>query len=565
MKLSNNKKRQVALAVEQALEALRSGRLDICEQWLRKIEAIHPDNPDAADLRGVLCAQAGQLAEAEQHFVNAINSAPKRATLHTHLGDLYLSQRLYSDALPRYRSAAKIDPHSLPAHLGLSKALLELGFAEKARQILEKMIKRHGRDPNVLMGLFSACYRLNLLDEGLIYLEKLLQLYPDYPEAHFELGKLKVQMGSIEAGESDIRTALKLQPNDARAHGALADIRKFEHEDADTASMIALHARSAPLSGDRMILSFALGKIMDDLQQHDRAFAYFKEANDIRSQHTAYNSDEELAHLQQIMEAYTPSVFERNSGLDDSTPIFIVGMPRCGSTLVEQILAAHPDVASRGECEFFEKAMAGFNDDQNPLTLDRTISFSPEEWRKVGETYLDFLKANVPSTPHITDKSLTNIRLIGAIHCAMPKARIIHVRRHPLDSCLSIYRQNLQGKLFDFGCNLGELGYYYKMYLRLMQHWREVLPADVMYEMDYEQLVGNQEAETRKLLDACDLDWNEQCLQFSKTKNVVRTASVTQVRRGIYSDSLAAWKRYEKHLDPLIRILGTEYGHPPVH
>ena len=149
--------------------------------------------------------------------------------------------------------------------------------------------------------------------------------------------------------------------------------------------------------------------------------------------------------------------------------------------------------------------------------------------------------------------------MIGAIHCALPKAKIVHVRRHPLDTCLSIYKLPLVGQHYGYGYDLGELGRYYQMYLKLMQHWRDTLPAGVMYELDYEDLVANQERETRKLLDYCGLPWNEACLQFSKAKNVVRTASMAQVRRDIYSDSVAAWKRYEKQLKPLIRILGTKY------
>jgi len=160
---------------------------------------------------------------------------------------------------------------------------------------------------------------------------------------------------------------------------------------------------------------------------------------------------------------------------------------------------------------------------------------------------------------HITDKSLANIRFVGAIHCALPKARIVHVRRHPLDTCLSIYRLNIQGEAFDFGRDLEELGYYYQMYLKLMQHWRDTLPEGVMYELTYERLVADQKGETRKLLDACGLEWSDQCLQFQQARNAVRTASVAQVRRAIYTDSMAAWKRYEQHLAPLIHILGTDY------
>jgi hypothetical protein len=260
------------------------------------------------------------------------------------------------------------------------------------------------------------------------------------------------------------------------------------------------------------------------------------------------------------MDAFTDETFDRQSTLNENTPIFIIGMPRCGSTLVEQILAAHPNVASKGECEFFEKVLAEENATDKPLTFERITAFTPEHWGSIGQRYLQRLKMNASEVTRVTDKSLTNIRLVGPIHYALPKARIIHIRRHPLDTCLSIYKNNLLGALHDYGRNLGQLGYYYRMYLRLMQHWRNILPAGTMYELDYENLINDQEGETRKLLDYCGLPWSDQCLSFQKAKNVVRTASVTQVRQPVYNSSLAAWKRYEKNLQPLIKILGPEYS-----
>ena len=367
----------------------------------------------------------------------------------------------------------------------------------------------------------------------------------------------------MDQAEQEVRKVLALDPNNVGAYAMLAEIKKGGSEDdADVTAMARLHARLDPNAPGRMILDFALSQVMDKLKLYDRAFEYCREGNDLRRTHSHYNADEELAHLQDIMKAYTPTMFANGSGLEDATPVFIVGMPRCGSTLTEQILAAHPKVGDEGEWGYFERILAERNDDE-PLTLERLTAFTPEQWREIGEQFITRMRSDHPDAARITDKSLHNIRLIGAIHCAMPKAKIVHVRRHPLDTCLSIYRNNLLGIQFDFGCNLGELGYYYRMYLRLMQHWRDVLPAGVLYELDYEQMVASQEAETRNLLAYCELPWDDSCLQFDKSKNLVRTASVSQVRQPIYKSSLAAWERYEQHLQPLIRILGTDYGHPP--
>ncbi|HKI62084.1 MAG TPA: sulfotransferase [Mariprofundaceae bacterium] len=563
--LSNNKKRQLKGLSEQAAHAFMQQRFDICEQLFRKIERIQPGNADVANMRGIICSETKQPKEAEKYFVDAINAAPKRCEFHINLGKLYLTNKLYPDALERYRAALQLDVHSLPAQLGCAHALTKLGHAEKAIEILQKAKKRHPRDTDVLMGLFLALSSLDRRTEARNCLSSILERDGNHSRAHLEMGRMELQEGHLEEAEREIRMTLAITPDDIGAYATLAELKKFESEqEADVAAMLSLHAHSESDSLDRMTLSFTLGKVLDNLKQHDRAFAYYREGNDIRHLHTTYHADVELAHLQHIMEAYTQNVFEQNSGLDDATPIFIVGMPRCGSTLTEQILGSHPDVETKGEWGFLEELLSRYNSDDNPLTLERITSFSPEQWGEIGQAFLDRMKAGHPAALRLTDKSLHNTRMVGAIHCAMPNARIIHVRRHPLDSCLSIYKQNFVGQLNDFGCNLGELGYYYRMYLRLMQHWRDVLPAGVMYEMDYERLVANQEEETRKLLDFCGLAWDDRCLQFNKATNVVRTASITQVRRGMYSDSLAAWKRYEKHLQPLIRILGTEYNHPQI-
>lgn len=562
--LSNNKKRQVKALSEQAAQAFTNGRLDICELIFRKIESIQQGNADVANMRGIISTQAGRLKDAEQQFVNAINAAPRRIDFHTNLGKLYLKSGLPGDALKRYQAALQLDAHSLDAQLGFGVTLTQLGNPEAAIPVFKKALKRHSRNPDLLMGLAKAYMAAKEPGKARDTVNQILERDANHIPARLELASVDVQEGHRDEAEQEVRKVLALDPNNVAAYATLAEVKKGDSEnDPDIAAMIHLHGKLDPSSASRMTLAFALSQMLDKLKQYDQSFEYCREGNDLRHKHSHYNADEELAHLQNIMEAYTPATFANASDLNDPTPLFIVGMPRCGSTLTEQILASHPDVASEGEWSFFERVLSQKNTEREPLTLERLTSFNSDQWREIGQEFLERIKSDHPQAVHVTDKSLNNIRLIGAIHCAMPNAKIIHVRRHPLDTCLSIYRNNLLGAQFEFGFNLGELGYYYRMYLRLMQHWRDILPAGVMYELDYEKLVGDQEAETRSLLKFCNLPWNDQCLQFYKTKNLVQTASVSQVRQPMYTGSMAAWKRYEEHLQPLIRILGTDYGHPP--
>ena len=554
-KVSNNKKRQIRALIEQAASAFSTKRMDVCEQLCLKIEAIQPGNADVANIRGIVCVQAGDRMQAEKLFVQAINSAPKRSEFHNNLGKLYLSQKLFTDAAERYRSAMRHDRNSLDLKLGYCESLVGMGAPDKALPILEKLRSKKGNHPHLYMSLFHAYERLGRINDALACLDKLIAGDADHFDARFQRGHIYMQQGRMQEAENELHAALALRPTYSKAYSMLVDLKKFtSDDDADKKTIEDLYQKSATDSVDRVYLCFSLGKANEDLKHFDEAFAYFEEGNRLRQHYSVYNLDAELAHLEAVMAFYTPEVLQCTSGLDDDRPVFIVGMPRSGSTLTEQILAAHPDVSSRGEWNAFEESLADRRQTDEPLTLEEMTAFSAGQWRETGQAYLDRLDDDV--SKRIVDKTRINFRLIGAIHCALPHARFIHVRRHPLDNCLSVYRANLKGNYFDFGYSMGQLGYYYRMYQRLMQHWRTVLPAGVMYEMDYEALVANQEDQTRRLLEFCDLDWNDACLQFNKAATVVATASVAQVRRKMYSDAVARWKHYEKHLQPLIKILG---------
>jgi len=550
--------------VEQAGQALSVGRKDVCETVCGKIEAIWPDSPDLANMRGVLASWAGEYGKAKIYFEQAFHAAPKSFDFCKNLATHYAHQNKPVDAARMYRKALDLETSSLPSALGLAKALIDLWKYDEARVVLEQAKRRHPNDADVLMALHFIYQRQDRVEEAFTCLDKVLARQPDHEDAHYQKALLLRARGEFAAAETTARKTLALNPLHAGVGYMLASFKTFTSEgDEDIALLQHIYDNTDIKSHDREIACFALGKIMEDLHADDQAFAYFREGNDIRHQSSQYNADTELAHIQGVMQYYTRDVFERSSDLTDKTPVFILGMPRCGSTLVEQILAAHPDVSSRGEIETVERSLADMDTSEAPLTFERIIGFSSEQWSTLGLKILERLKENAPDTPRMTEKSLTGIRLTGAIHCALPHARIIHVRRNPMDACWSIYKADVEGHLFDFAYNLGELGYYYRMYLRLMQHWREVLPQGVMYELDYEALVSDQEGETRKLLDVCGLPWDDHCLTFNKAKNLVHTINVMQVRKPVYSDSIGRWKHYEKHLQSLKKILKDDITHWP--
>jgi len=494
-----------------------------------------------------------------RYFQQAIEVAPRRCEFHANLAGIFLLQGDPDKALAAYQRSLALKPHQLEIQLGCATALMGLGRFDEAKAMMLAAHKRQSSNCNALMKLFRIDYESGRSDEAEGWLQQVLTLDAGHAEAHYCYAMLLSESGRQQQAEIEVREALRLNPVDADAALLLSELKAYVERDADVELLASMHADTRLAAAGKIKLGFAYGKVLDDLGEYDQAFDCFEQANQLRSEQSTYDNDQELGHLQMVMDTYTPQVLAHASERDSDAPLFIVGMPRSGSTLVEQILAAHPDVVARGECGFFEDALAVNSSQEEPLTLELLAAYDKQQWGQVADDYLQQLQQS-DSVLRYTDKTLTNIRLIGAIHCALPHARIIHVQRHPLDNCLSIFRHNLLGSQFDYGRKLGELGYYYRMYQQLMQHWRDVLPAGVLCEVDYQSLVADPEPQTRQLLDACGLEWNESCLRFYEAYNVVRTASFMQVRKPVSSGSVGVWKHYEKQLQPLIRILGVDAG-----
>ncbi|RMG92913.1 MAG: sulfotransferase family protein [Zetaproteobacteria bacterium] len=555
-RLSNNRKRKIRLLLEQATQLLERGQHQMCERICQNIEHLDPGNADAANLRGLMTSAQGRPEQALHWFSKATEAEPRRAEFHANLAGMLLLAQKSQEALKHYQQALRLQPRLPSAKLGMATALVQLRRYDEAIQLLEALQRKKPSNHDILMRLFRAHYHAGHTEQAETWLRKALDLKQDDADGWYQLGLLLLENGKRSQGRDALLRALQFEPDHADAALLLADTRRFDTSGDEAALIESMYRRADEGSEQRMKLAFAYAKVLDDLDRTEESFACIREANEIRHRHSSYDQETELAHLEAIMNAYDEETIGHACDLEDQTPIFIVGMPRCGSTLVEQILAAHPDVLPRGETGLMEETFLRLGEQQkNPVTLQDIQRFSPEQWRAIGESYVASLRAG-DDTPRLTDKTLSNIRFIGAIYCALPHARIIHVRRNPMDTCWSIHRHHLLGPLFDFGSSLGELGYYYRMYQRLMDHWHRVLPQGTMYEMDYEDLVTDPEGEIRKLLEACNLDWNERCLRFHEAKTSVRTASFMQVRRPITPNAIGAWKRYAAHLQPLLRILG---------
>lgn len=370
---------------------------------------------------------------------------------------------------------------------------------------------------------------------------------PDRDEAYAELGNLQTELGHLSAARAALRRAILIEPK-ALYFGRLAKAGKFAAGDPLIAQLQALADSDLPLS-DRPLADFALAKAYDDAALYAESFARLRLGNRRVRAGIAYDEAGALALIGSIGEIFSREMLAEHAGMGDPSakPVFIVGMPRSGSTLVERILSAHPLAVSIGESNDFAVAR---NEALHALPLSSFPHYAPgldaAAYRRIGARYL----ARLPDAERVINKMPGNFAYLGLIALALPNAKILYPRRDPLDTCLSCY-----GELFasghPFAYDLGELGRYWTACDRLMEHWREVLPAGMLQEVDYQALVADPEAETQAMLDHLGLPWDPVCLDFSRAGGSVRSASAAQVRQPIYRNSVGRWRHYEPYLGEL--------------
>jgi hypothetical protein len=306
----------------------------------------------------------------------------------------------------------------------------------------------------------------------------------------------------------------------------------------------------------KMNLSFGLGKAFEDLGQYEKSFHFILEANRLKRETFDYDISEDRVFIDNLKKTFDEQFIHQHShsGYSSDAPIFIVGMPRSGTTLVEQILSAHPQVFGAGELRYMKIMIVDSCSNIEGLEYPQCFAgFSENDFKEFGKAYVNELRQFSKEVKYITDKMPHNFLNIGLIKLILPNAKIIHCQRNPVDTCWSIFKNFFAG-IHNYAYNLRELGEYYKLYEGLMAHWRTILPG-FLFEIQYEELVADQENQTRRLLEYCGLDWQDDCLSFHKSSRPVRTASSTQVRQPIYNNSVLLWKRYAKELQPLLEAL----------
>ncbi len=557
-RISNNKRRKIKALVTQAYEAYNQHQVQHCLELCQRITALQPDQPDSANLRGLIAFYAGDHASAERCFLAAAKAAPKRADIQLTTAQFYSEQENTPRALHYYEVAYKLNPNEIDAILGYGQLLSMDDQHVQAIEVLKRAKKRMPKHEAVCLALARAYFARGDMAAAQQEVDTILKQQPHHGDALIFQARILIQQAEFDQVEKFCTQILAKDPSRVDAYSMLAEVKTFhDAHDPQLLELQKLYDKTPKNSKEFGILSIALSRILHSLKQYDASFQVVKTFKDTRLSASTYNNQEELAHLQHIIETFDEQAYEIISQSPDDTPIFIVGMPRCGSTLVEQIFASHPDVKSSGEHDYFATSINEVHSHnvERPLTLESMLEQDSPWWERVADNYLKRLRRLHPESRRITDKTLDNIRYIGAIHKALPHAKIIHVERDPMDNCWSIYKNFLVAEPFGYSNSLTDLGYYYLAYQRLMEHWHRTLPEGVIYRLNYETLIQHQQSETEKLLEFCGMPFHPACLKFYEADNAARTVSQSQVRKPIYQDSIQAWRPYEQQLQPLLRIL----------
>jgi tetratricopeptide (TPR) repeat protein len=414
------------------------------------------------------------------------------------------------------------------------------------------------RFPDARMHLASAAEQSGDIDKAIAGYERVLADHPGMFLARYQLANVVKAQGKLDEATSHYEIIMQQQPGYTQAHFTYSLVHKYlDADDPHIGAMLGLYARKSLGVENQIHLAFSLAKAFEDIGDYPQAFRYLEQGNRLRHETFNYAIDSDEAMFKNIAEVFTRESMSRVQVDADpsSRPVFIVGMPRSGTTLVERILASHSDVYGAGELDYFYSlGVSNFLRASNELGFSSLDSYSKDAFEKTGRTYLDQINLLDRQASRVTDKLPFNFMMIGLIKIALPNAKIIHCVRDARDTCLSIYKQNFATENYRFAYDLKSVGQFHNLYRVLMEHWHQTLPGDI-YDIEYEALTRNPEHEIRNLLSACELEWQDSCLHFDKSEGLVKTASHYQVRQPMYTSSVQLWERYREYLGPLLEVL----------
>jgi tetratricopeptide (TPR) repeat protein len=548
----------------QAEALRRAGRLREAEALCRRLLAADPGQAPAYQCLSLIAHGAGKLEQAAGLMAQAVAAAPGVAAYRRNLGEMYRRLGRLDEAVAEGREATRLAPADAVAHYNLGVALDAAGDLGAARAAFARAVEIDPRHNLAWNNLGSVLNRLGDEAQALAAYLRAADLDPRHAEAQNNAAALYIDRGELDEARARLRLAIDARPEFLEAHQNLSTLTRYTADDPHYRYLEEQLVRRDGLGPEpRTRLLFAVAKAREDVGHFDLALIAYREANRLKRATLRYDE----ARAERLCAALAAAFPQEDAGPPppgapaDPTPVFIVGMPRSGTTLIEQVLSSHPQVHGAGELKDFHAALKA-----HPRVgpMDQAADWVPRltgaDYRDIGTAYLERLRGHHAGAARITDKMPGNFHYLGFIRRALPGTRVIHAMRDPMDSCWSNYTR-LFNDTMEFAYDLGELGRYYNRYIALMRHWNRVLPPECLLHMPYEALVADLERQARRLVAHIGLDWDDACLRFHENRRPVRTASVAQVRNPIYTSSVGRWAAYGDRLEPLRAIVGDGYPH----
>ncbi len=568
--------------VNDLVRIFQTGQARRAADMARLLIGKAPKEPVLHNILGMALVRLGQMNEAAAAFRAATRLRPGFAEAHGNLGGVLLQLGQPEQALTALDRAIALKPDLVEAHQNRGIALTQIGRLPEALKSTEQALAldpRHATalnskatilkdldktqeaiacfkealeiDPDNPVTLTNLAYALDALDQteqATGYLRRAVELAPDNSEAWYHLGVQLSALGQIDEALAALARACEADPANGEAWRTITTLKKFRGDEPEIERITQAHAAAEPDSAARMHLGFALGKIHEDTGAHDAAFEYWREANAIRRRDFDFDISLYEEQADRIKRIFDRDFFaaRENAGNPSDKPVLIVGMMRSGTTLAEQIIASHSQAAGAGE----QTLVTRFGE----ANLDRFEQSPFPDLGDFARDYLARLDRYGEQALRVVDKMPANFFWLGLVRAAFPNATIINMQRDGRDTCLSIWKNYFVTHGHAYAYDLDELARFYLIYRDLMDHWESVLPGGV-FNCAYEELTRNPAHEARRLLDACGLEWEPGVLEFHKARSIVKTASVGQVRQGIYQSSVKGWERYERQLAPLIETL----------
>lgn len=533
--------------VRRALQYQQSGQLDSAESLYRGALTVEPANPWLRNLLGTTLLLKGMNKEATACFRKAIELMGWEAQFHMNLGIALVETKEDESAIECFKRAVMLKPGYADAHYNLAKALNTRQLYKEAEASYQQALRLAPMDLSIHVNYALALGEQGKFAEALQALQHAQQLFPDNARVCSSIGELLKNKGDFSGAFEWFERALAISPTSTNGFAGLVECRKFTEEERPIVVRMENLSRTSALSDkERMDMEFALGKAYNDLGDYGEAFQHWTQGQALRGKTESFDHEAYGRLIEEKINRFSLEYFRTHAGLgsDSELPILIVGMPRSGTTLVEQIISSHPEVFGAGELVFWGK-----NHHRVNLGAPDTLGIT-----ELRDEYLALLRSFSESARRVTDKMPHNFLHLGIVHLLFPKARIIHCQRNPVDTCISIFSKNFSDH-HPYAHSLENLAFYYDRYRHLMDHWRRVLPKEVFLEVPYEELVEDQETWSRRLIAHCGLEWDERCLAFHETARKVNTPSKWQVRQKIYKTSRERWRNYAPWIKPLLPLL----------